>query len=144
MKNSLMSFGPSSGADEVAVTATVSGLRCGGRKVNLNCMNNVMPGLIGQSSKSKSKFKKRYICLLGFLVVMAAFVTYLMGYTHREMALAGICLAALAGMCFIAALAMMVAFMAFFKRMKETRRRALPRSAYNADLLNLPASFVGE
>jgi uncharacterized Tic20 family protein len=101
-------------------------------------MNKATFRIIGRTSKPKWEFKKWYFYLLVSLVALAPFGMCLMGYTNREMVLVGMCLTALAGICFIATFAMISTFASLFKRMKERQRRVLRHSGFN----NIPPTSV--
>jgi len=94
-------------------------------------MNNAMTDQIHPTSKPISKWKKRRLYLLGSLI-LTPLAIYLIAHIDREIALAGTCLTALAGMCFIAALTIIHTSAAVLKRAKETQTtfRAVPSEVY--------------
>ena len=70
-------------------------------------MNEALNNPTVDSSKSRCQLKRRHIYLLGSLIAVAVFVTYLTDYASRD--------TAIAGLVSLAVLTMVVALAAFFK-----------------------------
>ncbi len=70
-------------------------------------MNDAVPTPTGGVSKSKFKLKRRHLYLLGSMIAIGIFLTYLADYASRETTIDGLCA--------LGTLTMVIALAAFFK-----------------------------